>query len=105
LAAYRTSAGRECDLGHPEHLAERNLVPSDLATHDRAITQAWALAIFRECRWRTGVRYWSSLQAKWPAVARWDWSDLLVQGIERLTTAHPAVREAADFLAVELESQ
>lgn len=103
LAAYQASAGSECDLDHPQPLAERGLVPSDIATHDRAITQAWALVVFRERRWM-GVRYWSSLEAKWPVVARWDWSDLLVLEVEQLTTAHPAVREAADFLAVELES-
>ena len=103
LAAYRASAGSECDLDHPEPLVERGLVPSDIATHDRTITQAWALALFSEERWM-GVRYWSALEAKWPVVGRWDWSDLLVLGVEPLTTAHPAVREAADFLAVELES-
>lgn len=99
LARFVGAEGMECDLDAPAPLAERSLIPSDVATRDRTITQAWASRIRAEHRWH-GVRYWSSLEAKWPVVARWSFEDLEVQDVEPLTVSHPALRDAAVFLAI-----
>lgn len=103
LARLSIEDGAECDLDHPEPLAERGLVPSDVATRDRSLTQAWALHIWRERRWR-GVRYWSALEAKWPVIARWAIDDVTVEEVEPLSLLHPAVREAALFLSIDIVS-
>lgn len=101
ITRYETLDDHDRDLDHPRALEEHDLIPSDIATRDRAVTQGWALRIWREQRWR-GVRFWSSLEAKWPVIARWTVDDLRVREVETLTMFHPAVRQAADFLAIEI---
>lgn len=92
------------DLDDPEVLATRRIRPSRVATGDRPITQGLALELF--LAGATGLAWWSTLEAAWtnvtvfeerlaPALRR-------VVVVEPLTLLHPAVREAADHLLIDV---
>ena len=88
------------NLDDPAALQEHALIPSDVATRDRHVTQAWALRL-----WEAGfpgVRYWSAIEAKWPVIARWSLDDVRVEQVEPLTVFHAALREAAALLGIEI---
>jgi hypothetical protein len=53
----------EVDLDDPRELVSRDLRPSRVATRDRTVTQATALAMFEEGR--SGFLWWSTLEGSW----------------------------------------
>ncbi len=85
------------DLDDPDALKRLGLRPSDIVTRDRAVTQRWALAAYREHRW-IGVRWWSYYDPRWYSYGLWDRRHLTVTGVEPLSLDHPAVVDAATVL-------
>lgn len=92
------------DLDDPEVLAARGIRPSHVATGDRPTTQHLALELF--LGGATGLAWWSTLEASWTNVTVFEERLALalrrVVAVEPLTLAHPAVREAADHLLIEV---
>lgn len=86
-----------CDLDDAERLVDLGLRPSSVVTRDRAVTQAWALSLFESGSF-VGVRWWSYYDPGWGSYGLWDHSRLALKGVQVLTAAHPAVREAAEVL-------
>jgi hypothetical protein len=97
LATLRIPGARVLDLDHPLALHERGLKPSTVATRARQITQAWALRVFGERRWR-GVRWSSYWEATWGAFGLWDLKGARVVRTEELSVSHPVVVAAAETL-------
>ena len=85
------------DLDDPDALKRLGLRPSDVVTRDRAVTQRWALAAYREHRW-IGVRWWSYYDPRWHSFALWDRLELTVVGVEALSLEHSSAVEAAIVL-------
>jgi hypothetical protein len=91
------------DLDDPRELVRRSLRPSRVATRDRAVTQHIAAGVFEEGA--AGFTWWSTLEASWmnaTLFAERTRERLTVRTTDLLTTAHPAVRAAADTLGVRL---
>src|SRR5437867_1510120 len=86
------------DLDDARELVRRKLRPSAVVTRERAVTQRWALTIFREKRWG-GVRWWSYYDPRWGSFGVWRWSNLHALEIAPLTPEHPALVEAASVLS------
>lgn len=85
------------DLDDPTALLERGLRPSQIVTRELAISQAWALGIYREGRWG-GVRWWSRHDAAWSAAGIWDRGGIEVDTVEELSADHSVLVEAAEAL-------
>lgn len=92
------------DLDDPRALAARGLRPSRVATYDRDGTRAIALDIFEEGV--LGFKWWSSLEAAWINrtlfVERVRDVLALASAPTALTTDHPAIRAACEFLGIGL---
>jgi hypothetical protein len=86
-----------CDLDDAPRLVELGMRPSEVVTRDRAVTQAWALRVFRQQRWG-GVRWWSYHDPRWGSHGIWAVHRLHLDHVEGLTLDHPAVNEAAEVL-------
>lgn len=97
LVSYATSSSRVLDLDDARALLARRLRPSEVVTRDRAVTQPWALAAYREKRW-AGIRCWSYYDPRWGSIGLWDTSGLRVASVEPLSFQHPAVTEASGVL-------
>lgn len=82
------------DLDDPAALIERALRPSQVVTRDRAVTQVWSLAIFREGRW-DGVRWWSYHNPSWGSFGLWDLTRLRVLDVKALAGEVDRVRDVA----------
>lgn len=93
-----------CNLDDPRALLQRNLVPSSIVSKDRERTRAWALAIFREHRWR-GVSWWSFYDPDTPALGAWDIEDATVLRSEAVGVDHDAFVGAAKLLNREIRPQ
>ncbi|HEX8080578.1 MAG TPA: RES family NAD+ phosphorylase [Jatrophihabitans sp.] len=95
------------DLDDPKALYERRLRPTQVIARRRAVTQSWALDIFKEsedtgARQWAGVQWWSFQRPHWTVYGLWysrgeapihklvDWDFLDVN--------HPAVADAARSL-------
>lgn len=103
LADLELSDGAEViDLDDPVVLRRERLRPSQVATRDRHITQAQALALHDRHRLAAGVRWWSTYEATWINVTLFDRaaSQLRVRSMRALTIEDPTVVEAADFFAL-----
>lgn len=90
------------DLDDPAVLVEEGLRPSQVATRDRARTQAYAAELFRR-RGRLGaLAWWSVLEASWQNVTVFDRAAkrLTVLACEEAKLGDPLVLEAADFLGL-----
>ena len=90
------------DLDDPAVLRRERLRPSQVATRDRTITQAHALALHDRHVEAAGLRWWSTFEAQWINVTVFDRaaSRLRVRGVRALTLEDPAVMEAADFFGL-----
>jgi hypothetical protein len=92
------------DLDDPTRLLGLALRPSLVATHDRATTQPIALRIHESGA--AGFLWWSTLEASWANATLFGGRlrPLGTPSIIALDPEHPAVREAAEFLGLEIET-
>jgi hypothetical protein len=83
-------------------LRRERLRPSSVATRDRSITQAQALALHDRYRKAAGLRWWSTYEAMWINVTLFDRaaSRVRVRSVRALSIEDPAVVEAADFFGL-----
>jgi hypothetical protein len=90
------------DLDDPLVLRRERLRPSHVATRDRSVTQAHALALHDRHGNAAGLRWWSTFEAAWINVTLFDRaaSRLRVQSVRALTIEDPVVVEAADFFGL-----
>jgi hypothetical protein len=93
------------DLDEPAELARRDLRPSGVATHRRAVTQRLAAALYAEGV--AGFGWWSTLEAAWPNVTLFAERALPrlanAEPPRALTIDDPLVIEAAGSVGVLLE--
>jgi hypothetical protein len=91
------------DLDDSRNLAKRGLRPTQIVSRNRAVTQSWALDIFREQnnggarRW-SGVQWWSLHYPQWRIIGYWGEADPELVKVEQLDLGHPAVKDAARTL-------
>jgi hypothetical protein len=92
------------DLDDPAALVRRSLRPSRVASMQRSVTQAIAASLYREGA--AGVAWWSTLNTDWRHVTLFYERAIRQIAVhappQRLSTALPAVREAADYLGIRL---
>ena len=90
------------DLDDPAVLVGEELRPSQVATHDRARTQADARTLFERHTEAAALRWWSSLEASWLNLTIFERAApaLHVARQRELSVFDPAVREAAEFLGL-----
>jgi hypothetical protein len=97
------SARKLADLCDPAHLAATGTAPDTTASRSRGRTQPIARSAWDGGH--HGLRWWSSFWGEWHTVVLFTarLQDRLRFGEpEVLTLAHPAVREAADLLGMEV---
>src|SRR5262245_18261884 len=104
LAALDDGGLDPIDLDEPRELIKLRLRPSQVATHQRDVTQRIALTIFQEGK--VGLGWWSTIEASWPNVTLFSERALELLRLsaepEPLTVQHPMVVEAAGFLGIRL---
>jgi RES domain len=103
LARLSLSEDRQLlDLDHPSVLLHTDLRPSTVATNDRAVTQAYAARLYDEHPDSAGLRWWSTLEASFANLTLYDRTapSLSLDGVEPLTLAHTATRDAAEMLGL-----
>jgi hypothetical protein len=90
------------DLDDPPTLSRRRLRPSEVATCERHVTQAYAARIFGRQPRALGLRWWSTLEASLMNVTLYDRARVHLEagGVEVLTVVHPAVVQAAALLGL-----
>ncbi len=90
------------DLDDPSVLLNTDLRPSTVATNDRAVTQAYAARLFDEHPDAVGLRWWSTLEASFANLTLYDRAaaSMGLDGVEPLTIAHAATRDAAEMLGL-----
>jgi hypothetical protein len=90
------------DLDDPVVLRRERLRPSRVATRQREVTQPQARAIHQAHRAAAGLRWWSTYESLWMHVTVFDRAArrLRVHSVRALDVADPAVRDAADWLAL-----
>lgn len=90
------------DLDEPRVLTRTRLRPSQVATHARPVTQAYATRIFDEHPTAIGLRWCSTLEAGLANLTLYDRAAgaLRLIDVEELTLNHPATHEAADLLGL-----
>lgn len=98
------AAERIADLCDPALLARHAIRPDEIAAHALRTSQAVAARVYE--LGHSGLRWWSAFRGEWHTVVLF----LDRVPIERvafstptpLTTAHPAVRQAADALSIRI---
>jgi hypothetical protein len=92
------------DLDDPAVLRRERLRPSRVATRDRAVTQPQALRLHGAHRGAAGLLWWSTFEAAWMNCTLFDRAGprLRVRDVRPLTTADPAVIEAADLFGMRI---
>jgi hypothetical protein len=108
LAQLQLAEGaRVVDLDDPGVLVRRRLRPSQVATRTRAVTQAHAARLFAKVPSAVGLRWWSTLEASLLNFTFFDRAapHLAVVRVERLSTEHAAVVEAAGLLGLTYETR
>jgi RES domain len=90
------------DLDDPEVLAAEELRPSDVATPQRAASQAAALALHGRHPDAFGIRWWSTFEPAWANVTLFDRAAeaLKVKDVRELRLDDEVVGEAAQFLGL-----
>ena len=83
-------------------LRRERLRPSRVATRDRRVTQAQALALHDRHRNVAGMRWWSTYEATWINVTLFDRaaSRLRVHSVRALSVDDPSIVEAADLFGL-----
>ena len=103
LAAIALDDAHELvDLDDPAVLVGEGLRPSQIATHDRAVTQAGAAEIFERHPDAPGLRWWSTIEALWENLTLFDRAQelLSVDDVHPLGLGDEVVVEAAEFLGL-----
>jgi len=95
-------SGDLLDLDDPTVLVGEGMRPSQIATNDRAVTQAGAVEIFTRHAEAAGIRWWSTIEALWPNVTLFDRAGelLAVEDVQMLELGDDVVVEAADYLGI-----
>lgn len=90
------------DLDDPAVLQAETLQPSIVATGQRRVTQAYAVAQFERHRHAAGLRWWSTLEASWIHVTLFDRAlgSVTVQDVHELTVDDEVVVGAATHLGL-----
>jgi hypothetical protein len=93
---------RLIDLDELQVLRRERLRPSEVATHERSATQAYAERLFDAHPEAAGLRWWSALESSWINVTLFDRAaeGLSVPTVTRLTVEDPVVAEAATLLGL-----
>jgi hypothetical protein len=101
LGVYQVPDGLPyVDLDDASTLVRLGMRPTQVVQRNRPYTQAKALEIYEEGRWR-GLRWWSFHHPSWHAWCLWD-VELVCEHVEDLALSHPAVRDAAKALAKQI---
>jgi hypothetical protein len=97
-------AGAPHDLDDPVVLAAEGLPPSQVATGERALTQAYAADLFGRAPRTAGIRWWSTLESLWANVTLFDRAapSLRLESVSSLSVGDEPVGRAADFLGLAL---
>ena len=82
------------DMDDAANLLKLKIRPSRVVTRDRAVTQSWALKVYKK-KVSSGVSWWSFYNPDWSCVGLWDLSKLKVKEIEELTLENSWVEEAS----------
>lgn len=102
LVKYELDSNNIIDLRAPGQLKKINALPSQIATHDRKITQSLAKAIYAK-GW-DGLLWWSAIEAKWSNASLFSSrikDKIKVAGeIEILSIEHQTVKEAAKMINI-----
>lgn len=90
------------DLDDPAELVAESLRPSVVATGQRSVTQACAVALFERHSEAAGLRWWSTLEPSWIQVTLFDRAldALSVRSVRMLAVDDEAVTAAASFLGL-----
>jgi hypothetical protein len=90
------------DLDDPRTLARERLRPSQVATGQRAVTQAYAARLHDAHPDAAGLRWWSTLEASWLNVTLFDRARtaLRVRGVRVLEPGQEDVVAAARLLGL-----
>jgi len=90
------------DLDDPALLATERLRPSEVATRERAKTQAAAAALHEHHPEAVGIRWWSTFDPAWANVTLFDRASdaLVVEDVRELRLDDEVVGEAAWFLGL-----
>jgi hypothetical protein len=94
------------DLDDPAVLVGEGLRPSQVATHDRSVTQSGAAEAFERHPDAPGLRWWSTIEALWVNVTLFDRAEelLAVEDVHPLDLGDEIVVEAADFLGIPIST-
>lgn len=90
------------DLDEPAVLLEESLRPSVVATNQRSVTQAYAVAQFERHPKAAGLRWWSALEASWIQITLFDraLAELRLDHVRTLSVDDATVVAAASFLGL-----
>jgi hypothetical protein len=90
------------DLDDPKFLADRELRPSLVATHERELTQATAADLFHEYPDVLGLRWWSTIEATWMNWTVFDRAADVLELVDvvELRIDDAVVQEAAELLGM-----
>lgn len=103
VAALEVDEGiRLIDLDDPRVLARERLRPSQVATRQRAITQAQARALHERRAEADGLRWWSTFESSWMNVTLFHRATprLRLGSVHALTIDSPIISEASEFLGM-----
>ena len=92
------------DLDSPRVLGREKLRPSQIATRERARTQADASALYARHPDAVALRWWSTLESSWLNLTIFGRGRLRIRlrEVRAIQLGDPAVAEAAEILALEL---
>jgi hypothetical protein len=90
------------DLDEPAVLVNESLRPSVVATGQRSVTQAYAVAQFERHSEAAGLRWWSTLEASWIQITLFDRAigELRVHSVQALSVDAATVTAAATYLGL-----
>lgn len=93
---------RLIDLDHPKTLLDARLLPSEVATRERKITQQQASELFNRHGDATGLRWWSTLESQMINLTIFDRAAtrLSLQDAKPLSIDDADVRAAAELLGL-----
>jgi hypothetical protein len=90
------------DFDEPMVLVKESLRPSIVATNQRSVTQAYAVAQFERHSKAAGLRWWSTLEASWIQVTLFDRAigRLHARSMRTLSVDDTTVISAATYLGL-----